>query len=187
MRNNMRNNMRKLRLTFLLGIGLLAGCGRTGNEKSNETTIDSIPQNVSSSPATRLKNSPETPVVPTSYVSKVEDLSDNDQSNLYSKHYQECLNQPAPAEGEEAEDCRSGEVPVQEARLDEAFAMVMARLDAAQQAKLLAAERQWNNQQGTECEREANQAGNGSVYTILFQECSLGQYLKRRQFLEHVR
>jgi uncharacterized protein YecT (DUF1311 family) len=76
-------------------------------------------------------------------------------------------------------DCNGAENRLQDARLNQAYKTVMARLAQPQQAALRKSERTWIKERDQRCREAADEAGGGSAFGIIFSSCVLDETVKR--------
>ena len=104
----------------------------------------------------------------------------------YSREYNQCMNSGEAAEGVTLGilNCNGTEIDRQDARLNQAYKMVMIRLNAAQKSKLRFLERAWVNRRDARCRHEAAPEEGGTLASIIYSGCILNETIARRQWLE---
>jgi uncharacterized protein YecT (DUF1311 family) len=107
----------------------------------------------------------------------------------YSRDYNRCLNSGDAANGATyaMRECNSAEIGRQDVRLNQAYKMVMARLNAPQKKTLRMSERTWILERDAQCRREAAEAEGGTLQPILYGGCILNETIKRTMWLEAYR
>lgn len=101
----------------------------------------------------------------------------------YTKNFVRCSD--AASDIGERADCEAVETEIQDARLNQAYKMVMARLNPAQKAELRTSERAWIKRRDVTCEKQADDAMNsGSWMRVTYSSCILDETIKRTIFLE---
>lgn len=107
----------------------------------------------------------------------------------YSRAYESCMASGDAAQGITSGimDCTGEEIDRQDARLNQAYVMVMRRLPPARKAALREAERRWIRARDARCRKQAASEGGGSLAGILYNECILGETVERRLWLERYR
>ena len=101
----------------------------------------------------------------------------------YSQEYVQCMN-TADGISTGMMDCLEAEIKVQEARINQAYVMIMRRLPQAQKASLRIAERAWIKRRDATCTRAANIYRGGSGFGNAWRVCYLDETIKRTIFLE---
>jgi len=104
----------------------------------------------------------------------------------YTKAYRDCM------KGEYAAmyvtsaviDCNSAEIGRQDAKLNQIYKAVMARLNPRQKVKLRTLERRWVIDRDQHCRREAATEDGGSLGLIIESACMLSQTIDRTIWLE---
>lgn len=84
-------------------------------------------------------------------------------------------------------DCSGTEIERQDARLNQAYVMVMRSLLPAKKGALRNLERIWIKQRDAKCSRKARAEGGGSMGGLIYSGCILDETIKRRIFLETYR
>lgn len=104
----------------------------------------------------------------------------------YSKDYKQCMATGDAANGVTAGimDCNGSEIDRQDARLNQAYKMVMLRLSAGKKVELRGAERAWIGQRDARCNRAASVEEGGSLAQIIYSQCILDETIKRTMWLE---
>lgn len=82
-------------------------------------------------------------------------------------------------------DCYGNEIGLQDARLNQAYVMIMRRLSPAKKSDLRTSERLWIRQRDIKCERHAAQEKGGTLYFVMLDACVLDETIKRTLFLEN--
>ena len=104
----------------------------------------------------------------------------------YSATYNECLSTGDAAQGVTSGimDCNGAEIDRQDARLNQAYKMVMMRLSAQQRSKLRLSERSWIGQRDARCRRAAAPEAGGTLAAIIYSGCILDETIERMIWLE---
>lgn len=107
----------------------------------------------------------------------------------YSRDYDQCMASGDAAQGVTAGilSCTGEEIDRQDARLNQAYVIVMHRLPPARKQALRDNERRWIAGRDAHCRREAAAETGGSLAGIVYDQCILGQTLARRLWLERYR
>ncbi len=102
----------------------------------------------------------------------------------YTQTYKDCLE---ASEGITVEilDCTAAEIKVQDARLNQAYVMVMRPLPKPRKDKLRTLQRAWIKQRDSKCSAAADQERGGSMGGIIFSGCILDQTIERTIWLEN--
>lgn len=102
----------------------------------------------------------------------------------YTRDYNQCMD---AAEGVTVEmmDCIGAEIDRQDARLNQAYVMVMRPLSRAKKDQLRGLQRSWIRQRDARCSRASNDAGGGSLSGVVYASCILDETIKRTIFLEN--
>ncbi len=100
----------------------------------------------------------------------------------YSRDYQACVD---ASEGVtlNLRECLNSEIDRQDARLNQAYVMVMRRLPAPRKTLLRADERKWITARDARCKR-AIAGNNGTMAGLIYAGCILDETIKRTLFLE---
>lgn len=100
-----------------------------------------------------------------------------------SPAYSECMD---GSEGVTAEmmDCIGAEIEVQDARLNQAYVMVMRPFPKLKKEKLRGLQRAWIKQRDANCQRAIADEG-GSMAGLIYAGCILDKTIKRTIFLEN--
>lgn len=119
-------------------------------------------------------------------------LSQSTQSPVekrYSATFNGCMASGDAAQGITTGilDCYSPEITAQDARLNQAYKMVMARLNAARKATLRNSERAWIRTRDAQCSKAMDQYEGGSMGRIALASCMLDETIKRTIWLERYR
>ena len=100
----------------------------------------------------------------------------------YSPDYERCADQ---AIGDvELRVCTNAEIGVQDARLNQAYKMVMQHLTPAQQGRLRTSERAWIAKKEKDCALERQPDAGGTLAFVETAECALDTTIQRRIWLE---
>ena len=104
----------------------------------------------------------------------------------YSRYYNDCINSGDAAQGITVGilDCNGAEIDRQDARLNQAYKMVMMRLNVAQKAKLRISERTWIGKRDARCRAISASEESGTFGAILYSNCILSETTARRMWLE---
>lgn len=104
----------------------------------------------------------------------------------YSPSFNHCMESGDAAQGITSGimDCTGAENTLQNARLNQAYNTVMARLPARQQAALRTSERNWIKRRDERCREAADEAGGGSASGIIYSSCILNETIKRTIWLK---
>jgi uncharacterized protein YecT (DUF1311 family) len=104
----------------------------------------------------------------------------------YSKEYNECMSSGDAANGVTSGvlDCIGAEIDRQDARLNQAYKMVMSRLNASRKTILRASERAWIGQRDARCRKASAPEKGGTLASIIYSGCILDETIKRIIFLE---
>lgn len=107
----------------------------------------------------------------------------------YSRDYDRCMASGDAANGQTMAmmECTGQEIERQDARLNQAYKMVMMRLTAPEKTRLRALERAWIPARDAGCDREAAPERPGSMARIIYQQCILFETTKRTMWLERYR
>ncbi len=102
----------------------------------------------------------------------------------YTPDYNQCMD---ASEGVTAAmmDCIGAEIERQDARLNQAYVMVMRPLPRAKKDRLRGLQRAWIRQRDAKCSRAASAEGGGSLAGIVYSGCILDETIKRVIFLEN--
>lgn len=105
----------------------------------------------------------------------------------YTNNYNRCMNTGAAANGVTSGimDCNGLEIDRQDARLNQAYKMVMTRSNPQQKIVLRTSERQWITQRDARCKRAAASEEGGSLAGIIYSGCILDETIKRTIWLEN--
>jgi uncharacterized protein YecT (DUF1311 family) len=104
----------------------------------------------------------------------------------YSRDYDRCMSK---SDGVTAAimDCNGAEIDRQDARLNQAYKMVMNRLDALQKQSLRSSERQWIVSRDKTCQADMRDEEGGSLAAIIYSNCILNATIRRTMWLEAYR
>lgn len=101
----------------------------------------------------------------------------------YSRDFNLCMNDSGGGDAAII-DCNSSEIDRQDARLTQAYVMVMRRLSEPQHTALRQSEREWIKQRDATCTRKAKPEMGGTLYNVVYGSCILDETIKRTIFLE---
>lgn len=102
----------------------------------------------------------------------------------YSRDYTQCID-ASDGMTSEIQDCNGAEIDRQDARLNQAWVMVMRPLGPAKKTALRTAQRTWIKQRDAKCSRAAAAEGGGSMGDLIYSGCYLDETIKRTIFLEN--
>lgn len=107
----------------------------------------------------------------------------------YSKDFDRCVNTGDAAEGVQSamNDCAGQEYSRQDARLNQAWVMVMRRLGPAKKASLRTSQRAWLKTRDRKCLAERDISGGGSIAPMMYYGCMTDETIKRTLWLEQYR
>lgn len=107
----------------------------------------------------------------------------------YSAAYKQCMSSGDAAEGITSGllDCIDNERVVQDAKLNEAYQMVMAHLPTNRKDELRLSERGWIKSRDAICAKQAKASGDGTLSTVVEMDCRLQETVKRKVYLEQYR
>lgn len=159
----------RTQIGFLAVVSLSAtACGSFGVGNASSNVADSTPAIASKKPAV---------------------LASQEPVLRYSSTYRQCIKLVDESDyryAYEADvakiDCIRPEMARQDARLNQAYKMVMARLSPAQKSKLQILERSWIKAREVRC--SATGDGGGTLSEFLYADCMLEATLERTRFLE---
>ena len=103
----------------------------------------------------------------------------------YSSRFNQCMGSGDAEKGVTSAilDCTGAENKLQDARLNQAYKGVIARLAAPQQAALRKSERDWIKRREEQCRKAAGDVGSGSAYAIIYSSCVLDETVRRTIWL----
>ncbi|WP_119184567.1 lysozyme inhibitor LprI family protein [Sphingomonas turrisvirgatae] len=103
--------------------------------------------------------------------------------------YRQCMASGAAALGQTLamNVCQSEELERQDARLNQAYVMVMKRLSPRRKASLRRSERAWIAQRDRSCKAAADRYAGGTAAPLEFQGCQLRMTIERTLWLERYR
>jgi len=104
----------------------------------------------------------------------------------YSREFNQCANDSGGSDPAMV-DCYSSEIDRQDARLNQAYVMVMRGLPTARKTALRQSERAWIQQRDLGCKRNAKFEEGGTLYNVIYSGCLLDETIKRIIFLERYR
>lgn len=101
----------------------------------------------------------------------------------YTSTYTNCLDE---SEGITSNmmDCIGAEIDVQDARLNQAYVMVMRPLAKPRKDVLRGLQRAWIKQRDAKCQRAVGEEEGGSIAGIIYSSCILDETISRTIFLE---
>lgn len=104
----------------------------------------------------------------------------------YSRDYGSCMKTGDAADGVTSGimDCTGEEIGRQDARLNQAYKMVMARLNSEQKTSLRTSERNWIVARDARCAKSSNEEDGGSLAAIIYSGCILRETVKRTMWIE---
>lgn len=110
--------------------------------------------------------------------------SQSQVENRYSPDYDQCMDD---SQGVTVNmlDCIGAEIDQQDARLNQAYVMVMRPLPKAKKGVLRQLQRTWIKRHDAKCKRDADAEGGGSLAGIIYSSCFLDETIKRTIFLEN--
>jgi uncharacterized protein YecT (DUF1311 family) len=106
-----------------------------------------------------------------------------------TREYRDCMAGGAAAQGQTLamKVCQSEEIERQDARLNQAYAMVMRRLSPKRKAALRRSERAWIARRDARCEAAARRYEGGTASGLEYQGCYLRETIARTLWLERYR
>lgn len=106
-----------------------------------------------------------------------------------TKQYHHCMTSGAAAQGQTLamKVCQSEEIERQDARLNQAYVMVMKRLSPRRKAVLRQSERAWIAQRDKGCMAAAKTYEGGTASGLEYQGCYLRETIARTLWLERYR
>jgi uncharacterized protein YecT (DUF1311 family) len=102
----------------------------------------------------------------------------------YSRDYTNCMDASGGITAD-MRDCFSAEIDRQDARLNQAYVMVMRPLPKPRKERLRGLQRTWIKQRDAKCIRASKAAEGGSLAGIIYSGCILDETIKRTIFLEN--
>jgi uncharacterized protein YecT (DUF1311 family) len=113
--------------------------------------------------------------------------ADQKVDSRYSREYRECMASGDAANGVTVGimSCNGIEIDQQDTRLNQAYRMVMTRLNVQKKTALRTSERNWIRQRDEKCRRKSAAAEGGSLAGIIYSKCILDETIKRRIWLEN--
>lgn len=102
----------------------------------------------------------------------------------YSPDYGPCI-EASGGVTSEMMSCTGVEIDQQDARLNQAYVMVMRALPPAKKVALRSSERAWISQRDAGCRRSAKESGDGTLADLAYSDCILDEAIKRTIFLEN--
>lgn len=106
-----------------------------------------------------------------------------------SRSYQMCMNGGDAGRGQTLAmaECQRAEIDRQDARLNQAYTMVMRRLPATRKAALRQSERNWIRQRDRQCDAAQRKFAGGTMAILEYRGCILRQTIERTLWLERYR
>lgn len=106
-----------------------------------------------------------------------------------TREYNRCQNSGDAARGvtPAMNACYTQEIDRQDARLNQAYVMVMKRLPARRKAALRASERAWIGKRNAECKAAADSYDGGTGASLEYNGCYLRHTIERTLWLEKYR
>ena len=103
-----------------------------------------------------------------------------------SQDLERCLNEGDAAQGVTSAmmECLGSEYDRQDARLNQAYKMVMARLTAPQKESLRASQRLWIKRRDVNCHRKSKVEAGGSMEHMIHTQCLVDETIERTVWLE---
>ncbi len=108
------------------------------------------------------------------------------QEKRTSQTYEACMD-GARGEIPPMFPCSDAEYEVQDAKLNEAYRMVMTRLPQTRRITLRTSQRKWMRTRDTTCQRAWEDAGGGQVSELERKSCMLRETIARTMWLERYR
>lgn len=108
------------------------------------------------------------------------------QEKRTSQTYNACMD-AARGEIPKMFPCSDAEYEVQDAKLNQAYRMVMTRLPQTRRTALRASQRTWIRTRDTACQRAWDDAGGGQVSELERKSCMLRETIARTMWLERHR
>ncbi len=108
------------------------------------------------------------------------------QERRLSRTYDQCVDTAAGILPETFQ-CTIAEQDMQDAKLNQAYRMVMTRLPGARRTALRASQRGWMRTRDATCQRAYDEAGGGQASDLEQQSCLLHQTVARTMWLERYR
>lgn len=102
----------------------------------------------------------------------------------YSRDYIQCMDASGGVTADMM-DCLGTEIDRQDARLNQAYVMVMRPLPKPRKDKLRGLQRAWIKQRDSKCARASAAEGGGSLSSIIYSSCILDETIGRTIFLEN--
>lgn len=101
----------------------------------------------------------------------------------YTRDYSGCMDASGGVTVEMM-NCIAAEIDIQDARLNQAYVMVMRPLAKSRKNTLRGLQRTWIKQRDAKCQREIADEG-GSMAGIIYSGCIVDETIKRTIFLEN--
>lgn len=113
-------------------------------------------------------------------------ISKADIERRYTPAYKACLETGEAAQGVQyaMNECAMREYERQDARLNQAYVMVMRRLAPPAKQKLRLLQREWIRTRDNKCDAEAKEYQGGSIAPMIYSLCLTDQTIRRTLWLE---
>ena len=113
-------------------------------------------------------------------------IPDSAIEKRFSSTYNECKSNGDAANGVTSAmmDCNSAEIELQDARLNQAYKMVMSRLPESDKGRVKASEKVWISNRDRDCTKSMGDEAGGSLGQIIYSGCILDETIKRTVWLE---
>ncbi len=107
----------------------------------------------------------------------------------YTADYNRCMNSGDAANGVTSAmlDCTVAEYKRQDARLNDAYRVAMARLSPARGSALRTAQRRWLAERDPGCRRKAKPSEGGTIWGIVMTGCQTDETIKQTMWIETYR
>lgn len=112
-----------------------------------------------------------------------------EQPEIVGRHttkYRQCLADPA-LNTYRQDQCNATEMARQDARLNETWRAVSARIAPHGKPGLRAAERAWIRAREQHCQLQAKEGEGGTIETLLYGSCMIDETIRRTLWLERLR
>lgn len=115
--------------------------------------------------------------------------TDAEVEKRYSAAFNTCTNTGDAARGVTPAmmECLGAELERQDARLNQAYKMVMNRLPQKRKTALRMSQRKWIRDRDAKCKRAYDAAGGGTASGLELQGCKTSETIRRTIFLERYR
>lgn len=116
-------------------------------------------------------------------------LTRADIDRRYTPAYKSCLDSGEAARGVQyaMNDCANSEYERQDARLNQAYVMVMRRLVPPAKLRLRALQRDWIKTRDRKCTADSAEYRGGSIAPMIFSLCLTDETIRRTLWLETYR